>query len=138
MRGSLILALLSVLCAAFVQPAAAAEWSTSYGRMELPDDPQPGELRAEYSSDEGRVIGTLGQPKCLGCGLEFDGIWVEAGSARECAREQDGSLYWGLVNLEFDPEFTSFNGKWDYCGDGGTYDWRGQAGSRGKLTEGER
>ena len=139
MRRFSILVLLSALCAAaFVQPAAAAEWSTSYGRMELPDDPEPGSLRAEYSSDEGRIIGTLRQPKCLGCGLEFDGIWVEAGSARECAREQDGSLYWGAATFEFDAGFTSFGGKWNYCGEGETYDWRGQLGTRMLTLDGGR
>lgn len=57
------LAVLAALGAvAFLQPAAAAEWSTSYGRMTLPDNPDPGPLRADYSSDEGRIIGRLLQP----------------------------------------------------------------------------
>ena len=139
MRRSPILALiLAIPAAALAQPAAAAEWSTSYGRMELPDVPEPGPLRAEYSSDEGRIIGTLRQPKCLGCGLEFDGIWVEAGAAQAGAREQDGSLYWGAVGLQFDAGFTSFAGKWNYCGEGKTYDWRGQLGTRMLILDGGR
>lgn len=125
-KASAVLAALGAM--ALLQPAAAAEWSTSYGRMTLPDNPQPGPLRADYSSDAGRIIGTLLQPKCLGCGLVFEGIWVEAGSAQECASEQDGSRHWGSVSFEFNPEFTAFGGKWDYCGAGGTYNWRGSTG----------
>ena len=107
----------------------AAEWTTTYGVMHLPDTPVSGAVHAPYTSDEGRIIGTMQIPKCVGCGPEVIGVWVEQGSAETCDSPRDGSLHWGNVKLSFNPEYTVFEGAWDYCGDGAANGWRGTIGS---------
>lgn len=135
MRITIATALMMLLAA----PAAhAAQWSTSYGRMNLPDSPVAGEIRADYSSDEGRIIGRILIPKCPDCGVMLEGVWVEAGSAKECDSPNDGSNHWGGVRLEFDPDYTAFAGEWDYCGSGRTYSWRGVLGSTRMPVLGDR
>ena len=109
-------------------PAMAGDWTTTYGVMQLPDTPRPGALRAPYSMDEGRIVGEMRIPKCFGCGPEIVGVWVERGSAHECASAKDGSKFWGNVTLTFKPGYGSFSGQWDYCGTGSTRSWTGTAG----------
>lgn len=135
MRIALAIILMSALAAPTVH---GAEWSTTYGRMNLPDSPVSGDVRADYSSDEGRIIGRVLRPKCMGCGVMLEGIWVEAGSAQECDSPRDGSNHWGNVTLEFNPEYTAFDGAWDYCGSGGTRSWRGAIGSTRMTVQGDR
>ena len=113
---------------AVAAPGSAAEWTTSYGQMTLPDAPSGGPVRANYTDDSGRIIGQLLVPKCMDCGVVLRGIWVEAGSAERCTTEEDGSHHWGNVELTFNPSYTSFEGGWDYCGGGSTRSWRGQIG----------
>lgn len=112
-------------------PAFAGEWSTSYGSMSLPDQPRPGALRAPYSHDNGRIVGEMLIPKCLDtCGPQVRGVWVEADSAHECSSAKDGSYYWGNVELDFNVQYTSFSGHWDYCGEGGGGgSWQGGLGT---------
>lgn len=121
--------LVMAVALAFTPLVAAAEWSTSYGTMILPDSPESGAIRLTYGTDEGRIIGTLLRPKCTDCGFMLEGLWVEAGSDQDCTTAEDGSIYWGNVTLEFNPAFTSFEGNWDYCGGGRTYSWSGEAGT---------
>lgn len=127
MKSVTIIAL--ALLAGLTGAASAAEWTTTYGTMQLPDAPRYGAVRAPYASDEGRIVGTMQIPKCLGCGPEIVGVWVERGSARTCESPRDGSLHWGNVTLTFNPEYTAFEGAWDYCGDGATNGWRGTLGA---------
>jgi hypothetical protein len=112
--------------------AHAESWGTSFGDMELPDSPRAGPLRAPYSSDQGRIIGRMDIPKCMGCGPVVTGVWVEQGSSKKCESPQDGSHYWGNVELEFTGPYDSFTGKWDYCGDGSNRSWTGKLGARSR------
>ncbi len=127
MRGLSFLPAL-IAAAGFSFGAGAAEWTTTYGVMTLPDAPRPGALRAPYSGDNGRVIGEMLIPKCIGCGPLVEGVWVETGSAAACETMQDGSRHWGDVELKFNAEYTEFTGTWDYCGKGSTRPWSGKIG----------
>jgi hypothetical protein len=126
MRPAAIL-IAAVLAAAAV-PASAADWTTSYGLMTLPDTAAAGPVRAPYTDDDGRVIGRFVAPKCIDCGAVLEGVWVETDSGRRCDTVQDGSEHWGRVTFEFDPAYTSFSGSWDYCGAGSGSSWRGEIG----------
>lgn len=119
------------ICAAvgLATAAGAGEWSTSYNTMTLPD--QPGDLRifAPYDYDSGRIIG---QMRMTASGPVITGSWVEAGSGVTCNTAVDGSNHWGAVTLRFNPEYTSFTGSWDYCGESGGGNWVGEIGA-GKV-----
>ncbi len=123
----------TILATAFVltlaMPAAAGQWSTSYGAMSLPDQPHGGAIRAPYNDDDGRIIGEMQIPKCIGCGPIVTGIWVETSSGQRCDTARDGSNYWGGVKLEFNGDYTAFTGSWNYCGSGGGSAWKGQQGA---------
>jgi hypothetical protein len=109
-------------------PALAGGWSTTYGDMSLPDQPQSGALRAPYTDDNGRIVGEMRIPKCIGCGPVVTGIWVENASGQRCDTARDGSNYWGGVEFEFNGDYTSFTGHWNYCGSGGGSPWKGRIG----------
>lgn len=129
MKHKALRAGLALTLAALVSSGAVAgQWSTSYGALTLPDQPS-GNVRAPYTDDSGRVIGRFLQPKCMGCGVVLTGIWVEAGSAKTCPTKEDGSSHWGTVQFEFNPEFTSFTGRWGYCDEPFGHDWSGRLGA---------
>jgi hypothetical protein len=113
------------LMAVLSSAAIAADWSTSYGVMGLPDT--PGDLRifAHYASDNGRIIG---QMRMESSGPVITGTWVENDSGQACSQAVDGSLHWGEATLRFNAEYTSFSGEWNYCGSGSSYDWTGSIG----------
>lgn len=108
--------------------AQAGDWGTTYGTMTLPDTPRAGSVRAPYSSDSGRLIGQMKIPKCMGCGVLVSGVWVEGSSAQRCGSAEDGSFYWGSADLEFNADYTSFVGSWNYCGAGAARSWTGKLG----------
>ena len=121
--------LLAVTVALFVGgQAQAGDWGTTYGTMTLPDTPRAGSVRAPYSSDSGRLIGQMKIPKCMGCGVLVSGVWVEASSAQRCGSAEDGSFYWGSADLEFNADYTSFVGSWNYCSAGAARSWTGKLG----------
>ena len=113
--------------------AQAGDWSTSYSTMTLPDE--PGDLRifAPYDHDGGRIIG---QMRLGASGPVITGSWVEAGSGVTCDTAVDGSHHWGAVTLQFNPDYTSFTGSWDYCGESGGGNWVGEIGAGKALFRG--
>ena len=61
---------------------------------------------------------------------KWDGIWVEESGQQRCPTENGGTYHWGVIRIQFNPAFTEFEGTWDYCGEGQTWEWRGtRAGS---------
>lgn len=89
-------------------------WKTAYGTMTFRRDGAG--YRAEYDSDQGRIIGTMR-------GNVLEGVWVEASSSHKCKTPRDGSYYWGRVVFEFSPD--RFEGRWGYCDSAPTLDWSG-------------
>ncbi|HUS96992.1 MAG TPA: hypothetical protein VMX97_09660 [Hyphomicrobiaceae bacterium] len=131
-------ALVGLMCVLCSGPAMAGQWSTSYGSMTLPDAATSTELRAPYADDNGRIIGRMLQPKCPNCGVIVTGVWVETGSAKTCDSIKDGSRHWGNVDFKFNPEYTAFQGTWDYCGQGGKKSWTGKFGKGGVRRRGNK
>ena len=80
-------------------------YTTSYGDMDFKTS---GPYTATYSTDEGRIIGSLS-------GDTLGGIWVEKSSGQKCKTQRDGSYYWGLVKFSFTSDFNEFKGLWSYC-----------------------
>jgi len=126
MRRKAVLAVTATLF--FGGQVYAGDWGTTYGTMALPDTPKAGSVRAPYSSDSGRLIGHMKLPKCLDCGVVLSGVWVEGSSAKRCDSAEDGSFYWGSADLEFNADYTSFAGSWNYCGAGAGRSWSGKLG----------
>jgi hypothetical protein len=56
----------------------------------------------------------------------WEGLWVEDSGRQRCTAENGGSYHWGVVRLQFNAAFTEFEGSWDHCGEGQTWDWRGK------------
>lgn len=127
------LALVTALAVGLQLPATvaghAANWSTNYGTMSLPEAPRSGPVRAPYSEDNGRIVGTMWIPKCPGCGPLIEGVWIENSSGETCSTKQEGSAHWGKVTLTFAGPYSSFTGTWDYCGSGATRSWTGKLGT---------
>ncbi len=67
-----------------------------------------GPYTATYSTDEGRIIGSLS-------GDTLGGIWVEKSSGQKCKTQRDNSYYWGLVKFSFTADYSEFKGLWSYC-----------------------
>lgn len=124
----LSLALVSLMALGWSGAALAGEWGTNCGTLSLPDDPVGASIHAPYSMDNGRIIGRMNKPKCPDCGVTIDGVWVEDGSAKTCESSKDGSAHWGGVHLEFNADYTSFKGSWNYCGQGAGSPWTGKLG----------
>jgi hypothetical protein len=134
-QGSLFIILRPVAAAAamalgFSTLALAGEWTTTYGIMQLPDKPMTGNIQTSYSQDNGKLIGEMAIPKCAGCGPEIKGIWTENSSSQACSTQKYGSSHWGKVTLNFTGPYSSFSGKWDYCGEGNTRSWNGSLGRK--------
>lgn len=56
----------------------------------------------------------------------WEGLWVEDSGRQRCTAENGGSYHWGVVRFQFNAAFTEFEGSWDHCGEGQTWDWRGK------------
>lgn len=94
-----------------VPPTPTAELGLTYGTSEGVWTPGPkgnGQYYGYYTSDSGRIIGSLN-------GTTFTGIWVERHSSQRCNSERDGSFYWGRLQFNFSNDFSTFSGKWGYC-----------------------
>lgn len=57
---------------------------------------------------------------------KWDGIWVQDSGRQRCTTENGGTYHWGVVRFQFNSAFTEFEGTWDYCGEGQTWEWRGK------------
>lgn len=99
---------------------ARGEWRTTWGTtnasLKIIDD-----TRVTYDYRNGRIffysIDEHGR---------WDGYWVEDKGGRGCGNVlKDGSKYWGRVSFRFNPEYTRFEGTWDYCGVGKKTHWEG-------------
>ena len=125
--------LATLIALGLASTAQAGDWTTTYGTMTLPDT--PGDLRifADYSVDSGRIIGRMeidgGEPVIMGA-------WVEGSSGAPCPTSMDGSQAWGTVRLEFNADYTAFNGNWGYCDGPMNKSWTGTLGaSRGAFQD---
>ena len=78
------------------------------------------ETKATYTWMNGRIIfyAIDGQGK-------WEGYWVENAGQHDCADKKDGSTDWGVGIFQFNDTYNEFTGKWDFCGDGEKFDWRG-------------
>lgn len=82
-------------------------WDSSEGLMQLRTDGT--EVTGEYG-DDGQLVGTFSQPTV------FDGYWIQPRSSTACSTEQDGSIYWGRIQLTFASDARdAFSGRWGYC-----------------------
>ena len=89
-------------------------WDSTEGDMIFTGD-SSGKL-ANYGKDQGRILGNIIE-------RTIDGYWVEHESSTRCDSQRDGSYYWGLFVGTFDSTFSSFDGKWSYCGEEPGADW---------------
>ena len=62
-----------------------------------------------YEDDGGEILGKMTDDHTM------VGQWVENGSAKKCDSEIYGRKNWGSLILEFNENFTEFQGKWGYC-----------------------
>ncbi len=93
------------------KPAPTSQLGAVYGTSEgewTTGSMGNGQYRGPYSTDSGRIIGSLN-------GTTFTGVWVERHSSRKCSTEKDGSFYWGRLQFNFSDDFYTFSGKWGYC-----------------------
>jgi len=103
---------------------AKGEWQTIWrvrsgtekARLKIIDD-----TRVAYDYKNGRMffhsIDKQGK---------WDGYWVEDSGSTPCANGlKDGSRHWGKIMFQFNDNYTSFEGKWDYCGQGKKSYWNG-------------
>lgn len=99
-------------------PDIAGHWQTSFGPLDfiVSDVRDDGgavvgkAVRATYTSEgeTGRLAGELQ-------GSTLEGHWFEPNSARRCANERGGTLYWGRFELEFNRAVNEIQGHWGYC-----------------------
>ena len=62
-----------------------------------------------YTTSNGRIFnGTLS-------GRTLTGFWVQDSSAVYCGSAKDGSNFWGHIEFEFNEDFTSFTGEYQWC-----------------------
>ncbi len=115
---------ISIFVVSLLLPCAQANaegiggvWSTSEGKMTFPDV-SSGSVRAPYTYDQGRIIGSI-------AGHVLTGYWVEAGSSQKCKYQKDGSYHWGRVEFTFNADFTEFSGTWGYCEEAFRASWGG-------------
>ena len=103
---------------------AKGEWQTIWrvgselikARLKIIDD-----TRVTYGYKSGRIffysIGKQGK---------WEGYWVEDTGSKVCGNVlKDGSRHWGKVIFQFNDNYTSFKGTWDYCGQGKKTRWNG-------------
>jgi len=57
---------------------------------------------------------------------QWEGYWTVEGGRHRCTTQQDGSEHWGIIRLQFDPDYTHFEGTWDFCGEGDKWEWKGE------------
>jgi hypothetical protein len=53
------------------------------------------------------------------------GIWAQPDSARRCASERYGSVYWGRFTFRFNDRFSAFDGEYSYCDEAVAGAWSG-------------
>ena len=71
-----------------------------------------------YEDDGGEILGTMINDQTM------VGQWVENGSGKTCDTAIYGRKNWGSLVLEFNDDFTAFQGKWGYCDAEATHtDW---------------
>lgn len=67
-----------------------------------------------YENDGGEILGKMTDDHTM------VGQWVENGSAKKCDTAIYGRKNWGSLVLEFNEDFTEFQGKWGYCNEEAT------------------
>ncbi|MDH3671174.1 MAG: toll/interleukin-1 receptor domain-containing protein [Gammaproteobacteria bacterium] len=92
------------------------KWDTTEGTMRIVST--SGKV-ATYDKDNGRIVGKIQ-------GQSLTGYWVEDGSDEACSSQKDGSKYWGRLKLNFDENFTTFEGTWGYCDKESSRSWTGK------------
>ena len=60
----------------------------------------------------------------------WEGIWTESyteswARGRECNTSKNGRDAWGAVQFQFNETYNAFEGSWDYCGQGDSWQWNG-------------
>jgi hypothetical protein len=99
---------------------AKGEWQTTWNnrkvKLAIIDD-----TRVEYAHRNGRIIFYSIDKRG-----KWEGYWVEDRGISGCGSFlKDGSSHWGKVTFQFNEDYTSFRGEWDYCGIGFKTPWHG-------------
>lgn len=90
-------------------------FDSTYGDLDFGDGTGG---RAPYEGGESVILYALD-------GHTMTGRWVEPASRVTCDVSVAGSEHWGSIEFEFDDDFTSFEGTWDYCGGDDEGAWNG-------------
>lgn len=90
------------------QKGVVGTWKTTkYGDMHIY---KYGDVIAGwYEDDGGEILGEMTDDYTM------VGQWVENGSSKKCNSDIYGRKNWGSLIIEFNEDFTEFEGKWGYC-----------------------
>lgn len=96
-------------------PPVVGTWDSTYGPLTIVQR-EDGRFIGNYSS-YGRINGRMN-----GDG-KMTGTFYHPVDNGTCSTTRQGSTNWGHFEFTFAPDYSSFKGKWNWCGGDLTQDW---------------
>lgn len=90
-------------------------WSSSEGEITFRQ--QGKQVKGSYPVDNGEIQGNLENGT-------LRGYWIEDHSATRCSSPKNGRYFWGPLEFRFSGD--TFDGRWGYCTEKPSRQWKGQ------------
>jgi len=109
-----------------VPQAILGEWQSGQGGW------RAGFTMVFSETDDGQIDGIyypfLSSGEIIGSleGNTLSGLWFQSGALQSCPETRNGTTHWGHFSFQFINNFTEFIGKWGYCEEEPTKNWKGK------------